>query len=1847
MTPSDFPKIGSPGRNAGDLAANALSAKDLGVEETAAEARGTVLAAALDGRDEVGVGTEGEERGERRREGGEEGKRGGNKGGLGEKKGGVGGGVEVAGGKTGEFAGARREGGESKEHDDTGGASGGVAVKHARALAWEEYLEEEERRKGEDWDSYGGVWRSTEGGEGLVVWPQSRNEQKNEQGNEQENGGESVAAKESGRDEEVVRVPASISRHLMEHQKEGVRFLYRLFRQNTGGILADDMGLGKTIQAIALMAAVLGKAGTAEDMAAPSVTVTAAAAQAAAVSAAAEAATAATTTAAARDREATTGRGGSSAGTAAVRGAAVDGAAAGGAAARTAILVVVPSSVLGNWQEELNRWGHFRISIFHGSHREAALVQLRSGWAEVVLTTFDTFRVAADTLCPHPWLMAIVDEVHKLRSYSSALFQCADRINTARRYGLSGTVMQNEFRELWSVLQWVRRGYLGSLKEFNERYSDPLRLGQRKGAPQPLVARAQARQVELVRALARVLLRRHKDDLQGPLKLPGKCDMILVCPMTSLQRRVYQRCLKLPDFQLLSRKDELCSCGGPRKRSECHHKGDGGEEMGGGGVLWTSLHPDGLCCPRCPFCVLFPCLSKLQQISNHLELLKPNPRDPPDKQARDLAFARLALAGDADLAGGVRAASDLLTLSSSEHCGKLRALDRLLKQWCGKGDKVLLFSHSVKMLDVLQRFLEARGISFSRLDGSTSTATRQALVHGFNSSPSIKVFLISTKAGGIGLNLVSANRVIIFDPTWNPAHDLQAQDRSFRFGQTRHVSVYRLVAGGTVEEVVYLRQVYKQQQTNIAIEGATENRYFTGVQGSKAHQGELFGVANLFQDRSTSILSAEIIGKATRQPQQQQKQEKQQGGQEMEEETGSMAEKRQVEDVGKEMPRRSEQSAVRGTQLCDSEKDGNDLLVVQVPGCGMAPETPGESPEAPGILSEGEGLGLASKGEEKLVKGGRVKGRKDEEDDNGVSGLARFVEEREVPGVWKQKIKGRGKGRCERRKGRREGRKGEEGLDGRGDRDGEEEEEDEIEDSGGESDGVRGHQGGQEGVGSHADGMGHDGHGMGHDDYAMGSIPDELLDADEAAKAAGQSGRRRRRSKMWSLTEKGWVLKTTLPRPTAKLSQASLGVDSAVVVAAAPAAATAAASQGGIVDGVALEENGNTRAVQPGAEPTEFGSTRFESVEKFEGGETAESSAEDMELPIGSGGGIEERSGMAAQENDIVSDFLLESRMSRGIGNDGGLSQLPPGAAAALRGALRWAPPAPKNDDPKRLKINLDLDIYRARNLFRIGKAQDAEGLMRKAVRDWPDDGRPYVVLGRMLQRKGRLGEARRVFEDGCQALGGDNAFIWQTWAVLEAQAGNVEKARKLFDAATVADERHVAAWHGWAVLELKQGNVRRARELLQKGLKLCGGNEYIYQTLAVMEVQSGRVAEARALFLQATRMNAKSAASWLAWALLEAQQGDGASARLLFQRSLNASPKNPYTWQAWGLFEAAQGRYDRGRLLLQRGAQLNPKDAALLQALALLEYECGFTGTARELFSQASLVDPNHQPVWTALALLEYECGFTGTARELFSQASLVDPNHQPVWTAWGWMEWKEGRVQRARELYQRAVEGNDSSPNAARVFQAWAVLEEREGNIGLARALFKRALAADSGNSVVWRSWAAMEERQGNAVRAEELRLMRLQQRTEVVEPATWDLGGIIGPAIDRMKALFSPTRPMPFSSSRADVSSSSTSSSSFGSSGDSSSREGASSSGAAAGEAEGGSAALLDEYGDEVEEFDVDGFLAARLPKQFSKLLDDVDGVGKSIWRKPITAEDMRQRRFMGEFEREVDRGVREAN
>ncbi|KAJ4831985.1 hypothetical protein Tsubulata_026878 [Turnera subulata] len=404
------------------------------------------------------------------------------------------------------------------------------------------------------------------------------------------------------------------------------------------------------------------------------------------------------------------------------------------------------------------------------------------------------------------------------------------------------------------------------------------------------------------------------------------------------------------------------------------------------------------------------------------------------------------------------------------------------------------------------------------------------------------------------------------------------------------------------------------------------------------------------------------------------------------------------------------------------------------------------------------------------------------------------------------------------------------------------------------------------------------------------------------------------------------------------------------------------------------------------------------------------------------------------------------------------------------------------------LGVNLDLALYKAGNLARKYKYKEAEKLLQKCISKWPEDGRAYVALGKILGKQSKWEECRALYDEGCQATQGENAYIWQCWAVLENKLGNIRSARELFDAATVADKGHRGAWHGWAVLELKQGNVKKARQLLAKALKFCGGNEYIYQTLAILEAKAKRFEQARSLFKQAVKYNPISCACWLAWAQVEMQQENNVTARKLFEQAIQVSPKNRYAWHVWGLFEEKLGNAEKGRKLLKIGHALNPKDPVLLQSLALLEYK----------HSTANL------------------------ARALFRRASELDPRHQAVWFGWGWMEWKEGDLPVARKLYERVLSINTTSETAARCLQAWGVLEQRAGNLSAARRLFRSSLQVNSQSYVTWMTWAKLEEDEGNNARAEEIRNLYFQQRTEVVDDASWVLGfmNIIDPAIDSVK-------------------------------------------------------------------------------------------------------------------------------
>lgn len=591
----------------------------------------------------------------------------------------------------------------------------------------------------------------------------------------------------------VIQVPASINCRLLEHQRVGVKFLYQLYRNNHGGILGDDMGLGKTIQTIAFLAAVFGKDGESSK-----------------------------STASERNQ-------------------------------KGPVLIMGPASVLENWENEFSTWANFSVSICHGPNRDLILDKAKVQEVEVMITSFDTFRIYGNTIAEVAWDIVIVDEAHRLKNEKSKLYTACLSIKTKTRFGLTGTVMQNKIMELFNLFDWVVPGSLGTREHFRDFYDDPLKLGQRSSAHERFVQIADERKQHLVALLSRYLLRRTKEETIGNLML-GKEDNIVFCELSELQKRAYKRMLQQPEIQCLINKDLPCSCGSPLTQGECHNR------IVPDGIIWKYLHkdsPDG--CNWCPICVILPCILKLQQISNHLELIKPNPKDDQEKQKKDADLAKEVFGFDIDLVGGGTQNENFMGLSDAKDCGKMRALERLMASWLSHGDKVLLFSHSVRMLDILEKFLTRKGYSFLRLDGSTPTGSRQSLVNDFNSSPSKQVFLVSTRAGGLGLNLVSANRVVIFDPNWNPSHDLQAQDRSFRLGQKRHVTVFRLIAAGSLEELVYTRQVYKQQLSNIAVSGKMEKRYFEGVQDNKQFQGELFGIGNLFRDLSDKLFTSDII----------------------------------------------------------------------------------------------------------------------------------------------------------------------------------------------------------------------------------------------------------------------------------------------------------------------------------------------------------------------------------------------------------------------------------------------------------------------------------------------------------------------------------------------------------------------------------------------------------------------------------------------------------------------------------------------------------------------------------------------------------------------------------------------------------------------------------------------------------------------------------------------------------------------------------------------------------------------------------------------------------------------------
>ncbi|KAF4507362.1 hypothetical protein G6O67_006005 [Ophiocordyceps sinensis] len=491
-----------------------------------------------------------------------------------------------------------------------------------------------------------------------------------------------------------LKLPGDIHPSLFGYQKTGVQWLAELYKQSVGGIIGDEMGLGKTVQLIAFIAALH----CSKKLNRP-------------------------------------------------------------------VIIVAPATLLRQWVSEFHRWWPpLRVAILHSSgsgmlnprledeydaerNRSVAskpmsaarrIVRGVVAKGHVLVTTYTGLHTYAKELLPVEWGYAVLDEGHKIRNPNAEITVTCKELNTPHRVILSGTPVQNNLTELWSLFDFIYPMRLGTLVNFRTQFEIPIRQGGYANASNLQVMTAEKCAEALKETIGEYLLQRLKVDVAADL--PEKTEQVLFCKLTDGQRQAYETFLK---------SDEVSA------------------------ILNHARHS------------LYG-IDILRKICNHPDLL--------DK----------SLARKAGYDFGNPRLSAKLQLTK----------DFLQKVMVPNGHKTLLFSQGKLMLNIIEKCMGECGIAYVRMDGETPVDQRQPMIDRFNTDPQIHVFLMTTRTGGLGTNLTGADRIIIFDPDWNPSTDLQARERAWRLGQKKPVKIYRLMTEGTIEEKIYHRQIFKQFMTN-------------------------------------------------------------------------------------------------------------------------------------------------------------------------------------------------------------------------------------------------------------------------------------------------------------------------------------------------------------------------------------------------------------------------------------------------------------------------------------------------------------------------------------------------------------------------------------------------------------------------------------------------------------------------------------------------------------------------------------------------------------------------------------------------------------------------------------------------------------------------------------------------------------------------------------------------------------------------------------------------------------------------------------------------------------------------
>ncbi|XP_015716831.1 SWI/SNF-related matrix-associated actin-dependent regulator of chromatin subfamily A containing DEAD/H box 1 isoform X2 [Coturnix japonica] len=437
-------------------------------------------------------------------------------------------------------------------------------------------------------------------------------------------------------------------------------------------------------------------------------------------------------------------------------------------------LVVVPASTIDNWIREVNLWcPDLNVLFYYGSqedrkHLRADIIN-RVVDFNVIVTTYNSAISSSDDRSLFRKVKlnyAIFDEGHMLKNMSSVRYQQLMRINAKHRLLLTGTPVQNNLLELMSLLNFVMpHMFSSSTSEIRRMFSSKAKTAEEQSAYEKERI-AHAKQI-----IKPFILRRVKDEVLK--QLPPKKDHIELCAMSEKQEQLY--------CDLLNKLKKTMK--GNEKNSDMGNAMMQLRKMANHPLLHRQYYT----------------ADKLKTMSK-LMLKEPTHRD----ANPDLIFEDMTVMTDFELHLLCKQYSHVsdfkLDMDQILDSGKFRVLERLLSDLKEKGDRVVLFSQFTMILDILEVFLKHWQHRYIRLDGRTQISDRIHLIDEFNTDMGIFVFLLSTKAGGLGINLTSANVVILHDIDCNPYNDKQAEDRCHRVGQTREVKVIKLISKGTIEE---------------------------------------------------------------------------------------------------------------------------------------------------------------------------------------------------------------------------------------------------------------------------------------------------------------------------------------------------------------------------------------------------------------------------------------------------------------------------------------------------------------------------------------------------------------------------------------------------------------------------------------------------------------------------------------------------------------------------------------------------------------------------------------------------------------------------------------------------------------------------------------------------------------------------------------------------------------------------------------------------------------------------------------------------------------------------------------